>query len=135
MEVDNGSKIKKVVDGILLGLRWDFPSILEAPQLWTVISAYLDWQFIHNVLKTYLLSTVRFCEAFYHGTKEEKISSRGCFFKNNVLQVTSCIFPSKGESSSKVAVRLCGGRKMLDVHDLGQYMRYSVKRAILMSRP
>ena len=123
--------MKEVVDYTLQGLRRDFPGILESPQLWIVISEYPDRHFIHNVLKTHLPNTVRFCDAFYHGTKEEKIASRDCFFESSALRVTTCIFPNRGESSSEVAVRLCGGRKMLDVHDLGRYKRYLEKNAYL----
>ena len=129
--IDSGSRMKEVVDGTLQGLRRDFPGILEAPQLWTVISEYPDRHFIHNVLKAHLPNTVRFCDAFYHGTKVEKIASRDCFFETNALRVTTCIFPNRGESSSEVAVRLCGGRKMLDMHDPSQYKRYSNKKAYL----
>ena len=129
--VDSGFRIKEIVDATMQGLRRDFPGVLEAPLLWTVVSEFPDRHFIHNVLKTYLPSNIRFCEAFYHGCNEEKIASRDCFFEESSLRVTSCIFPSKGESSSEVAVRICGGRKMLDVHDPGRYRRYSVKRAYL----
>jgi hypothetical protein len=90
-----------------------------------------DRHFIHNVLKTYLPANVRFCEGFYHGCNEEKMSSRDNFFEESVLRVTTCIFPNRGESTSDVAVRICGGRKMLNVHDPRRYRRYSVKRAYL----
>ena len=129
--IDSGFRIKEIVDATLQGIRRDFPGVLEAPLLWTVVSEFPDRHFIHNVLKTYLPSNVRFCEALYHGCKEEKIGSRDCFFEESSLRVTSCIFPDRGESSSEVAVRICGGRKMLDVHDPRRYMRYSVKRAYL----
>ena len=121
--------MKQIVEGTLEGLRRDFPGILKAPQLWTVVSEYPDRHFIHNVLKTYLPINVRFCEALYHGCTEEKIAGRDCFFQKSALRVTSCIFPKKCESSSEVAVRICSGRKMMDVHDPEQYKRYSVKRA------
>jgi hypothetical protein len=129
--IDSGGRIKEVVDYTLQGLRRDFPGILESPQLWTMISEFPNRYFIHNVLKSHLQKTVRFCDAFYHGTKEEKIASSDCFFESSALRVTTCIFPNGGESSSEVAVRLCGGRKMLNVHNPGRYKRYSEKRAYL----
>ena len=127
--IGSGGRMMEVVDSTLQGLRRAFPGILESPQLWTVISEYPDRHFIHNVLKTHLPRNVRFCDAVYHGTKEEKIASRDCFFEASALRVTTCIFPSRGEASSEVAVRLCGGRKMLDVHEPGRYARYSEKKA------
>jgi hypothetical protein len=99
--------------------------------LWTIISECPERHFIHNVLKTYLPANVRFCEGFYHGCKEEKIASRDNFFEENVLRVTTCIFPNRGESTSKVAVRICRGRKMLNTHNPRRYKRYSVKRSYL----
>jgi hypothetical protein len=129
--LDSGFRVKQVVSGVLQGLRRDFPGILESPLLWTVVSEYPDRHFIHNVLKTYLPNNIRFCEALYHGCTEEKLGSRDCFFEESSLRITTCIFPNKGESSSEVVVRICGGRKMLDVRDPARYRRYSVKRAYL----
>ena len=123
--------MKEVVDYTLQGLRRNFPNILESSQLWTVISEYPNRHFIHNVRKTHLPNTVKFYDAFYHGTKEEKIASCDCFFESSALRVTTCIFSNRGESSSEVAVRLCGGRKMLDVHNPRRYKHYSNKRAYL----
>lgn len=127
--VDSGFRVKEIVEGTLQGLRRDLPGILQAPQLWTVVSEYPDRHFIHNVLKAYLPYNVRFCEALYRGCSEEKLTSQGCFYRNSSLRVTTCIFPKKGESTEEVAVRICGGRKMLDMHDPRDYKRYSVKRA------
>jgi hypothetical protein len=129
--VDSPVHIKEVIEGTLRGIRQDMPGILEAPQLWTVVSECPDRHFVHTLLKTFLPSNVRFCEAFYHGCNEEKIASRDNFFEESVLRVTTCIFPNKGESTSEVAVRICGGRKMLNMHDPKRYRRYSVKRAYL----
>ena len=129
--VDSPLHIKEVIEGTLRGLRQDIPGILEAPQLWTVVSECPDRHFVHTLLKTYLPSNVRFCEGFYHGCNEKKIASRDNFFEESVLRVTTCIFPNKGESTSEVAVRICGGRKMLNMHDPKRYRRYSVKRAYL----
>ena len=123
-------RIKQVMDDTLQGLCRDFPGILEAPQLWIVISKYWNQHFIHNVMKTYLPSRVWICKALYHETKEEKIPSYDCFFENNVLRVTSWIFFTKGESSSEVAMQLCRGCKMFDMHDLGRYKRYSIKSCL-----
>lgn len=127
--IDGGGRIKEVVDFTLEGLGRDFPGLLESPQLWTVISEYPHRNFIHNVLKPHIPSNVRFCDAVYQGTKEEKIASHESFFAESELRVTTCVFPFKGESSSEVAVRLCGGRKMLGVHNPGRYRRYSEKKA------
>ena len=126
---DGGVRFKEIVDSTLKGLRRDYPGLMESPHLWTVVSEFPDRHFIHNVLKTHLPSNVRFCDAIYHGTDEEKIASRDCFFASNALRITTCIFPFSGESSSEVAVRICGGRKMLDMHYPGLYKRYSEKRA------
>lgn len=60
---------------------------------------------------------------------EEKIASHESFYEESALRVTTCVFPFKGESSSEVAVRLCGGRKMLAVHDPRRYQRHSDKKA------
>ena len=127
--VDGGSRMKEILELTLQGLRDEFPSLVDTPHMWTVVSEYPDRLFVHNVLKTYLPNNIRFCDAFYHGTIEEKIPSRDCFFESTALRVTTCIFPNKGESTSDVANRLCGGRKMLDIHDPGRYKRYSEKRA------
>jgi hypothetical protein len=129
--LDTCGRIKFVVEKTLQGLGRDLPGVLKAPKLWTVISECPDRHFIHNVLKTYLPANVRFCEGFYHGCKEEKISSRDNLFEENVLRVTTCILPNKGESTSEFAVRICGGRKMLNTHDPKRYKRYSVKRSYL----
>ena len=129
--IDNPLKIKQVVDRTFQGLRRDLPGILDAPKLWTVVSECPDRHFILTILKTYLPANVRFCEGFYHGCKEEKIASRDNFFEESVLRVTTCIFPNRGESTSEVAGRICGGRKMLNVHDPKRYRRYSVKRSYL----
>ena len=93
-----------------------------------MISEYSDRHFIHNILKTHMPSNVKFCDAIYQGTKEEKIASHESF-ESSALRVTTCIFSFKGESSSEVVVRLYGGRKMLGVHDPGRYRRYSEKKA------
>ena len=129
--LDSCRRIKESLDRTLQGLRRDLPGVLAAPSLWTVISEFPDRHFIHNVLKTHLPANIRFCEGFYHGCKEEKIVSHDNFFEESVLRVTTCIFPNRGESTSEVAIRLCGGRKMLNVHAPGRYKRYSVKRAYL----
>jgi hypothetical protein len=129
--VETPFRIKEVVDNMFQGLRRDLPGALDTPKLWTVVSECPDRHFIYNVLKTYLPANVRFCEGFYHGCNEEKMSSRDNFFEESVLRVTTCIFPNRGESTSDVAVRICGGRKMLNVHDPRRYRRYSVKRAYL----
>lgn len=127
--IDNPLKIKQVVERTFQGLRRDVPGILDSPKLWTVISECPDRFFIHSVLKTYLPTNIRFCEGFYHGCKEERIACRDNFFEESVLRVTTCIFPNRGESTSEVAMRICGGRKMLNVHDPKRYRRYSVKRS------
>jgi hypothetical protein len=129
--LDTFGRIKDVVAGTLQGLGRDLPGVLAAPRLWIVVSECPDRHFIHTVLKTYLPANVRFYEGFYHGCKEEKIASRDNFFEESVLRVTTCIFPNRGESTSEVVVRLCGGRKMLNMHDPRRYKRYSVKRAYL----
>ena len=129
--VDSPFRIKEIIEGTLQGLRNDIPGILHAPQLWTVVSECPDRHFVHTLLKTYLPSNVRFCEGFYHGCDEEIIPSRDNFFEESLLRLTTCIFPNKGESTSEVVVRLCGGRKMLNTHDPNRYRRYSVKRAYL----
>ncbi len=126
---DGGMRMKEVVDATLKGLRRDFPALVDSPQLWTVVSEYPDRYWIHNVLKAHLPSNVRFCDAIYHGTKEEKIACRDYFFASNSLRITTCIFPYKGESSSEVALRLCGGRKMQDIHVPEHYKRYADKKA------
>ena len=90
-----------------------------------MISEYPDRHFIHNVLKMHLPNNVRFCDALYHGTKEEKISSRDCFFESDTLCITTYIFPQTGESNSEVAVRLCGGRKMIDMLYPERFARYT----------
>ena len=97
--------MKEVVDYTLQGLRRNFPNILESPQLWTVISEYPNRHFIHNVRKTHLPNTVKFYDAFYHGTKEEKIASRDCFFESSAFRVTTCIFPIE---ANQVWRWLCG---------------------------
>jgi hypothetical protein len=127
--VGGGARMKEVVVSTLKALGSACPGIVESPQLWTVVSEYPDRHFVHNVFKTNLPNNVRFCDALYHGTKEEKIASRDCFFESNTLRITTCIFPEKGESSSEVALRLCGGRKMIDMHYPERYARYSEKRA------
>jgi hypothetical protein len=124
-----GGRMKDVVEYTLKGLNDAFPGIVDSPQLWTIISEYPDRHFVHNILKAKLKSNVRFCDALYHGTKEERIESRDCFFKSNTLRVTTCIFPQRGEASSEVAVRLCGGRKMIDMHYPELYARYADKKA------
>lgn len=129
--VDGPGRVKEVLVSTLDGLRRDLPGILKSPKMWTVISEFTDRQFTHNVLKTYLPVNIRFCEAFYHACSEENVASMDNFFEENVLRVTTCIFPNKDESSSQFAVRLCGGRKMLNMHDPKRYRRYSVKRAYL----
>ena len=123
-------RIKEVIEDTLQGLRRDLPGVLDAPQLCTV-SKCLDRHFVHNHFEDVLPSNVRFCEGFYHGCNEEKIASRDNFFEENILKIITCIFPNRGESTSKVVVRLCGGRKMLNIHDPRRYRRYSVKRAYL----
>ena len=79
----------------------------------------------------YLLVNVRFGEGFYHDCNDERIASRDNFFEESVLRVTTCIFPNQGESTLDVVVRVCGGQKMLNIHDPRRYRRYSVKRAYL----
>lgn len=127
--ITGGGRVKEAVESTLQGLRRTCPGILESPQLWTVISEFQDRHFIHNVLKTNLPSNVRFCDAIYRGTSEEKIAAHDCFYKESSLRVTACIFPQRGELSSDVALRLCGGRKMLDMHDPRDYRRYAEKKA------
>ena len=105
---DSPVRINEVIESTLRGLRLDLPGILDAPQMWTVVSECPDRHFVHTILKTYLLSNVKFCEGFYHGCNEEKIASRDNFFEENILRITTCIFPNRGESTSEVAVRLCG---------------------------
>lgn len=129
--VDSPVHIKEVIEGTLQGLRRDLPGILDAPQLWTVVFECPDRHIIHNHLKTYLPSNVRFCEGFYHGCDEEKDASHDNFFEESVLKVTTCIFPDRGETTSEVAVQICGGRKMLNIHDPKRYRRYLVKSAYL----
>lgn len=90
--IDKGIKVKEIVGGILRGLSHDFADILKFPKSWIMISNFSDQYFIHNVLKVYFPSTVRFCEAIYIGTKEERITTHDCFFKENYLRVTTCIF-------------------------------------------
>ena len=83
------------------------------------------------ITTTYIPSTVKICDASYHGTKEEKIASRDCFFESNVVWFTTCIFSNRDEPSSEVVVRLCEGCKMLNMHDLGRYKWYSIEKAYL----
>lgn len=129
MGIGGGGRMKEVVDSTFKGLKEAYPKLVESAQLWTVISEFPDRHFIHNLLKTHLPSTGRLCDALYHGTKEEKIESRDCFFESNTLRVITCIFPQRGESSSEVAARICGGRKMIDMHYPERYARYSDKKA------
>ena len=114
--IDGGMRFKEVVDLTLKGLRSDYLCLVESPQLWIVVSEFPDRHFIHNVLKTHLPSNVRFCDTTYRGTNEEKIASRDCFFQSSAIRITICIFSFSGESSSEMALRICGGRKMLDMH-------------------
>ena len=126
---DGGLRFKEVVDLTLKGLSRDYPGLVSSPRLWTVVSEFPDRHFIYNILKTNLPKNVRFCDAIYRGTKEEKIASRDCFFESSSLRITTCIFPEWGETSEEVGSRICGTRKMIDMHYPGLYERYSEKKA------
>ena len=117
-----GMRFKEVVDLTLKGLRSDYPCLMESLQLRIVVSEISNRHFIDNVLKTYLPNNVRFCDITYRGTNEEKIASRDCSFELSVLRITTYIFSFSGESSSEMALRICGGRKMLDIHYPGLYV-------------
>lgn len=103
--VDSPVHIKEVIEGTLRGIRQDMPGILEAPQLWTVVSECPDRHFVHTLLKTFLPSNVRFCEAFYHVATRKRLhhvttSSRRVFSGSRLA-----FFPTKVSLPQRL---LCG---------------------------